>query len=100
MYIVIFKARIKSLDDDYYATAKRLRELAMKQYGCVDFISVLEGSQEISLSYWNDENDIVRWKQDPLHLQAQQSGRSRWYASYSVEITKSTRRYAHTQAAE
>ena len=93
MFVVIFKARIKTLDQAYFQTAKQLRQLALEKYGCVDFISLTEGDQEIALSYWQNQADIRAWKQDPLHLQAQAQGQSRWYASYTVEIASIERQY-------
>jgi heme-degrading monooxygenase HmoA len=98
MYAVIFRARINRLDDDYVATARQLRELAMKKYGCLDFTSAMEDGQEIAISWWRNENDIARWKQDPDHLRAQQLGRTRWYESYSVEIVEIKRRYRQPSA--
>ena len=41
MYAVIFKATVKQLDDEYSQTAKRMRELAIEKYGCLDFVSSL-----------------------------------------------------------
>jgi hypothetical protein len=52
MYAVIFHAEIAQLDDEYFATAKHMRELAMTQYGCLDFVATTEGNREIAISYW------------------------------------------------
>ncbi len=94
MYAVIFKATVKQLDDEYSQTAKRMRELAIEKYGCLDFVSSLEKDQEIAISYWEDEQHIVSWKQDKEHLKAQALAAKKWYSSYSVEITKIQRRYS------
>ncbi|MDH5633276.1 MAG: antibiotic biosynthesis monooxygenase [Gammaproteobacteria bacterium] len=87
MKAVIFRAQINELDDDYFATAARMRELAMSQYGCVEFHSVCEGDNEVSISYWYTSDQIRQWAADPEHQQAQQKGRDKWYRSYRVEIT-------------
>ena len=76
MYAVIFRAEIKKLDDSYFETAKRMKELALSKYGCSKFISAVEGSQEIAISYWQDQEQIIKWKQDVEHLAAQELGRS------------------------
>lgn len=94
MFVVIFRAQARALDADYAATAARLRELALTEYGCLDFCAVTEGDQEIALSYWPDEASIRAWKQQADHLMAQQLGRERWYASCRVEIAQITRAYA------
>jgi len=93
MYAVIFKAHLRQLDDEYFDTAARMRELAKQDYGCVEFTSVQEDGLEITISYWQRESDILRWKQDPEHQRAQQLGRTRWYASYRVEVVEIKRHY-------
>ena len=93
MYVVIFKARARNLDDEYLQTAARLRQLALEQFNCIAFEAVTEGHAEIALSYWHSEADIRAWKQHADHLAAQQAGRQRWYASYSVEVARVERRY-------
>jgi heme-degrading monooxygenase HmoA len=88
MYIVIFKAEVAKLDDDYFQTAKRMRSLAFEKYGCLDFKSLSENGHEIAVSYWPDEAAIAAWKNDPEHRQAQQKGREKWYYNYQVEIAE------------
>lgn len=98
MYVVIFRAKVRTLDDEYFRVAARMRELALTQFGCVEFQSVSEGNDEISLSYWADEASILAWKKHAEHVIAQQLGRERWYESYRVEIAAITRRYQHPMA--
>lgn len=84
--VVIFRARLRELDAEYTAAATRLRALAMERYGCTAFYSVAADGEEISLSYWPDVESLGRWRDDAEHRRAQQRGRERWYADYSVEI--------------
>lgn len=93
MYVVIFRAKIKPVDPEYSAAAERMRELALSQFGCLDFQAVTEGDEEITLSYWPDEESIRRWKAHPEHVLAQQAGKQRWYKSYSVQVARITREY-------
>jgi len=92
MYAVIFKAKINQLDDEYSATAERMRDLA-EQYGCTEFVSAMEGDREIAISYWQDLEQIKQWKQNAEHLAAQQMGREQWYACYQVEVVEILRQY-------
>lgn len=94
MYAVIFRATIKEFDEEYFATAKQLRELAREKYACVEFISFSEGDQELAISYWKSQDDIVAWKKDSFHQLAQEKGRDKWYSNYSVEVTEIVRRYS------
>jgi heme-degrading monooxygenase HmoA len=88
MYAVIFKGTVANFDDEYHRMAQRLYDLAFEKYGCRDFVSVIEGDQEIAISYWETEQQIREWKNDPEHSIAKERGRDKWYKSYSVEICK------------
>ena len=93
MFIVIFRAKIRAVDEEYSKMAMRLRELALSQFGCIEFHALTEGQHEIALSYWPDEDSIRAWKSHPEHIRAQQLGKSRWYESYSVEVARMERHY-------
>ncbi|MDX2428268.1 MAG: antibiotic biosynthesis monooxygenase [Xanthomonadales bacterium] len=88
MYAVIFKASVAELDDEYSRMAERLKKLAFEKYGCQDFVSVTQGNEEIAISYWETEQQIHDWKQDPEHRLAQTRGRQKWYKSFSIDICK------------
>lgn len=92
MFAVIFKATVAEFDGEYYQTADALKELAFEKYGCLDFTSVTEGNQEIAISYWQTEQHIRDWKNDPQHRLAQARGREKWYQSFSVEICEVIKR--------
>lgn len=93
MYAVIFIATLAEPDDEYHQMATRLRELAISSYGCIDVMSVTQGKREITVSYWDTEQQILNWKQDSEHLAAQQLGHAKWYASYSVQVVEIKREY-------
>lgn len=93
MYAVIFKADIATLDENYAKTAERMRQLALSEYGCLEFSAVADNESEIAISYWKSEQDIARWKQDAEHIEAQTTGRSCWYERYSVEVVEIKRKY-------
>jgi heme-degrading monooxygenase HmoA len=95
---VIFRARAARFDEEYARVARQLRELALEEFGCLEFIAICEDNQEIALSYWPDQACIQRWKQQADHLMAQQLGRERWYADYCVEITQVLRAYAKPES--
>jgi len=94
MYAVIFKAEINKLDPSYHEMAAQMRDLARNQYGCTEFTSVTEGTQEIAISYWQNQEQIKQWKQDARHLAAQTLGRTQWYKSYQVQVVKIIREYS------
>jgi heme-degrading monooxygenase HmoA len=96
MYAVIFTATTKDIDAEYFYVARRMRALAMEEYGCIDFKSVSEGDQEIAVSYWPSLEHIEKWKGDPEHLKAQALGRQRWYSEYKVQVVMIEREYTST----
>ena len=93
MFAVIFKAEIRLADDAYWETAAKLRKLASDTYGCLNLTTVQEGVHEATISYWDTEEQIERWRRDPLHRQAQQIGKKKWYRHYTVEIAEVKRSY-------
>jgi len=98
MFVVIFRARVRALDDEYFRVAARMRELALNEFGCLEFHVVTEGDTEVALSYWPSEEAIKAWKTHPEHLLAQTAGRERWYESYSVQVACLTREYGMADA--
>ncbi|ATO19551.1 antibiotic biosynthesis monooxygenase [Acinetobacter sp. LoGeW2-3] len=92
-YVVIFKAKIKHLDQSYFVTAQSLREKALSQFHCQQFEALTENNQEVALSYWNSLEDIQAWHRDAEHQVAQQLGKNSWYTYFSVDVCKVLRRY-------
>jgi heme-degrading monooxygenase HmoA len=93
MFVVIFRAKVRVLDEEYSRVAARMRELALKEFCCTEFRAVTEGPDEVALSWWPDEASIKAWKSHPEHVLAQQAGRDRWYESYSVQVAEVKRAY-------
>ena len=97
MHVVIFRARLKSLDKDaesaYQRTAERMRTLALADYACVDFVAMTEGDEEVAISYWDSLEDIAAWRSDPEHQGAQTMGSEHWYQSYRVQVLLLQREY-------
>lgn len=93
MYAVIFRAKIIKQTDEYSRLASKLRQLALDKYRCIDFVAVTQEEQEIAISYWHDEGDILAWRKDSDHLMAQLLGAREWYSSYQVDVTEVKRSY-------
>ena len=69
-------------------------ELAINKYGCTGFTAVTQGTQEIAVSYWQNQSQILQWKDDAQHLAAQELGRARWYKAYQVQVVEILREYS------
>ena len=88
MYAVIFRAEINKPDQNYSDMALALRELALQQFGCTEFVATSENGYEIAISYWPNLDSIQSWKNHPLHKEAQELGKSKWYKSYQVQVVE------------
>jgi heme-degrading monooxygenase HmoA len=93
MFVVIFRAKVLSFDEEYSKVAACLRYLALSEFGCLEFHAVTEGQNEVALSYWTSEENIRAWKSHPEHIAAQSRGKEIWYESYSVQIANINREY-------
>ena len=77
MYAVIFKAEINKLDAEYSKMAERMRDLAIKEYGCTEFTACTEGNSEIAISYWPSLEHIKAWHSNSEHKVAQKLGKEK-----------------------
>ncbi len=91
-YAVIFTSLRTEGDNGYGEMADRMNELAAKQPGFLGVESVRE-NLGITVSYWDSLESIKHWKANLEHQEAQNSGRERWYSSFSVRIAKVEREY-------
>jgi len=92
-YAVIF-TNLQTEDTENYAeTAARMAELAQKQPGFLGLESARSGLG-ITVSYWTNLECIKAWKKNAEHLEAQSSGRERWYSDYTTRIALVERAYS------
>jgi heme-degrading monooxygenase HmoA len=92
-YAVIFTSQRvtgNAADDQGYGLmAQRMAELAAQQPGYLGVESA-RGTDGlgITVSYWKDLESIAAWKANGQHRVAQDTGKSRWYADFSLRIAK------------
>ena len=92
-YAVIFTSTKIEAENNYADVANKMIELAVQQQG---FIGVESARSEIGItvSYWENLDDIKYWKNNAEHLIAQQLGRDVFYKSYTTRICKVEREYS------
>ncbi len=87
MYLVVFRSR-KRADIDraaYDAQAAEMEALAAQQPGYLSFKSyAADDGETIALSEWQDETSARAWGRVAEHRIAQNDGRTRWYAEYTL----------------
>jgi heme-degrading monooxygenase HmoA len=78
--------------------AKKMEQLGSVQAGFLGIQSV-RGSDGfgITISYWASLENIVKWKAQVDHREAQKKGKSDWYSQYDVRICKVERQYGFSK---
>ena len=91
-YAVIFTS-VKSADDKGYSEmAELMVNLAQQQAGFLGMESVRENIG-ITVSYWKDLESIKEWKNNSHHQIAKEKGKTDWYSSFKVRISKVEKDY-------
>lgn len=91
-YAVIFTTLLSDDLSEYIETAERMEELAKEQDGYLGIESA-RNDMGITVSYWKDEEAILRWKNNVEHTETRNRGRDQWYKQYQLRICKVKREY-------
>ncbi len=91
-YAVIFTSIGAQLDQDYQETSARMEELAQKEPGFLGLESA-RSKVGLTVSYWDSLDSIKHWKMNVEHELAREKGRSSWYQSFGIRISKVERDY-------
>jgi len=95
-YAVVFTAVATEVQDGYGEMVQRMHELASESSGFLGMESA--GSDfEITVSYWEDEESVLHWRQNAAHQVAQELGKSKWYEAYQVRVARVEREYGYVK---
>lgn len=90
MFAVLFEVEPKTERwDDYLRHAAMLRPELLKIDGFLDnrrFASRRRPGTLLSLSYWQDEKAVIRWRTHALHRQVQAAGREHVFRDYHLRV--------------
>jgi len=90
-WAVIFASVRTEADAGHYAqTADEMMALAAWQPGYLGVESVhdSETGAGITVSYWESEEAIARWRAHADHATARRLGRERWYRAYRLRVAR------------
>ncbi|MCL6445254.1 MAG: antibiotic biosynthesis monooxygenase [Alicyclobacillus sp.] len=88
-YAVIFTSLRTAGDHGYAQMADEMIALAQQQPGFLGIESVRDSNGVgITVSYWESELAIRRWREHTRHRIAQKLGREIWYEHYAVRVCK------------
>ncbi|WP_397446812.1 antibiotic biosynthesis monooxygenase family protein [Polaribacter sp. R77954] len=91
-FAVIFSTLVTDNLKCYQETAERMEALAKQQNGFLGIESA-RSTIGITVSYWQNEADIITWKNNIEHTEARNLGREKWYKQYQLRICKVEREY-------
>lgn len=95
MIAVIFTSQRTNYNEGYAVFNEKLEALAMQNKGFIKQESTRQADGfGISISYWKDIESAKQFKQIPLHIEAQQKGKTHYYEWYNVKICKVEKEYS------
>ncbi|MEX9563890.1 antibiotic biosynthesis monooxygenase [Morganella morganii] len=97
MFAVIFEVTMpEDKQSRYLDIAAGLRPLLSDAEGFISierFASLSTPGKLLSLSLWEDEASLQKWKQNLQHRQAQEEGKADIFSFYRIRIAEITREY-------
>ncbi|WPZ36099.1 antibiotic biosynthesis monooxygenase [Thalassobaculum sp. OXR-137] len=97
MHVVIFEVEPKDgCRDSYFEMAAALRAELQTVEGFISverFESLVTPGKILSLSTWEDEAAIQRWRERSAHYAAQSAGRDTMFARYRIRVAEVGRDY-------
>ncbi len=97
-FAVIFASTTTEDTAGYAEAADRMIELAASVPGFLGVDSARDAEVGITVSYWESEDAIARWKADAEHTVVRESGRTRWYSAYELRVARVERAYGFTRS--
>ncbi len=86
---VIFISKLKADAPGYAETARRMVELVKEMPGFLGMESWRDGQgRGVTISWWQSEEDIRRWRDHPAHARARQRGDVEWYADWHIQVCR------------
>ncbi|GGG27248.1 antibiotic biosynthesis monooxygenase [Caldovatus sediminis] len=104
MIAVIFEVEpAEGRNDEYLDHAARLRPELERMPGFISverFRSLSNPAKLLSLSFWEDEAAVARWRNHVAHRAAQAAGRAGVFAGYRLRVAAVLRDYGMAERRE
>lgn len=104
MIIVLFEVTIKNgHEDQYLALAADLKESLAQAEGFVRaerFSSLANDGKLLSLSVWQSEEAVGKWRNHEQHRMSQRQGRDAIFESYTITVVSPLRTYSDRERME
>lgn len=97
MIAVIFEVEMEAGKEvDYFDLAAKLRSELDKIDGFISverFQSLSNEGKYVSISFWRDEEAVIRWREHAEHKLAQRRGKNEIFADFRIRVAKVIRDY-------
>ena len=104
MILVLFEVKVKKEGmDKYLALAAGLKDELAQADGFIRaerFSSLSEQGKLLSLSFWESEVAVEKWRNVIKHRMSQSQGRESLFAGYTITIASKIRQYTEIDRAE
>lgn len=104
MIFVLFEVIIKKdCMDSYLSAAAGLRDELIKSEGFIRserFSSLVNDRKLFSLSVWENEEAVSKWRNQIEHRISQKQGRDSIFESYTITVTSKIRSYSNIDRIE
>ncbi|TQF71092.1 antibiotic biosynthesis monooxygenase family protein [Pseudoalteromonas luteoviolacea] len=98
MIAVIFEVTLKpNAAPRYFDIAGELKKVLVQQSGFISierYQNVNHPEQYLSLSYWQDKESVMRWRNQIMHQDAQHIGKTELFAYYRLRVANVFRDYS------
>jgi len=89
--------------DDYLALAANLKNELVKNEGFIRserFTSLVNEGKLLSLSVWENEEAVSKWRNQIEHRMSQRHGRDSMFESYTITVASQIRNYSNSERSE
>ena len=97
MIAVLFEVEPKHAQrDNYFMLAKNLKDILLEARGFISierFQSLSDASRILSLSFWENEEAVLAWKDQRQHIEAQAIGKASIFQNYRIRVATVIRDY-------
>lgn len=104
MILVLFEVIVKkSSMDGYLALAANLKNELVKSEGFIRserFSSLVNEGKLLSLSVWESEEAVSKWRNQAEHRMSQRQGLDSMFESYTITVASGIRSYSNTDRSE